>query len=102
MPVVAESPVAGSQLYVVAPEAVRATGVPPGLQNVPVVGVTPTVGFGFTVTVTNAESVKPELEQATTNLKYVVDVKALVVNVVFVAPTIAVKGPVALVELTHW
>ena len=49
-PVVADKPVAGLHVYVVAPLAVSDVLLP--LQIVAVVGETVTVGFGFTVTVT--------------------------------------------------
>jgi len=49
-PVVEDKPVAGLQVYVVAPLAVSDVLLP--LQTVAVVGETVTVGFGFTVTVT--------------------------------------------------
>ena len=56
-PVVADKPVAGLQLYVVAPFAVRDVLSP--LQIVAVAGVIVTVGLGFTVTVTVAVFVHP-------------------------------------------
>jgi hypothetical protein len=56
-PVVADKPVAGLQVYVVAPLAVSNVLLP--LQIVAVVGETVTVGFGFTVTITVAVLVHP-------------------------------------------
>ena len=56
-PVVADKPVAGLQVYVVAPLAVSDVLLP--LQTVAVVGETVTVGFGFTVTVTVTVFVQP-------------------------------------------
>ena len=48
-PVVADNPVAGDQAYVTAPFANRFTGVPPGLQMTPIVGLMLTLGKEFTV-----------------------------------------------------
>ena len=56
-PVVADKPVAGLQLYVLAPFAVNDVLLP--LQIVAAVGETVTVGLGFTVTVTDAVLVHP-------------------------------------------
>jgi hypothetical protein len=42
------------------PEAVKLTGEPPGIQIVPVEGVTEMLGVGFTVTVTLVEQLEPQ------------------------------------------
>ena len=53
VPVVALNPAAGAQLYVVAPLAVKVVPAPPE-HKVAELGLTITVGVGFTVMVTTA------------------------------------------------
>src|SRR5204862_2798412 len=86
-PVVADSPVAGDQLYVVAPVAVSVVPVPPA--QIATSGDTPTVGCGFTVTVTVAVLLHPAVVPVTV---YVVVAPGLdLTSVVYVAD-IAVAG----------
>lgn len=83
-PVVALSPVAGDQLYVLAPLAVKLCVPVP--QKVPDVGVKFKSGNGFTVTPTFAEAVQL-LESVATTL-YVVDT---VGDAVTLDPVVALK-----------
>ena len=62
-------PVLGFQLYVLAPEAVRLTGEPPGLQIEPLVGVTLITGRLLMVSVISSDRVVPVLSQVMAKTK---------------------------------
>jgi len=84
-PVVALNPVAGLHEYVVAPLAVRLTGLPPE-HIVAEGGVTVTVGVGLTVITTDCVSLQPPLTPVTVYVVVVAGVAVTPAPVVVLRP----------------